>query len=140
MERIRILFVCTHNSARSQMAEGLMNALSGDRFVAWSAGTKPSEVNDYAVKVMKEIGIDISGHRSKSVEEFLEQDFAYVVTVCDQANEACPFFPGGKERIHKSFEDPAAIEGNEELKLACFRRTRDEIKAWIEKRFSDMKD
>ena len=139
MERIRILFVCTHNSARSQMAEGLMNALYGDRFVAWSAGTEPSKVNDYAVKVMKEIGIDISGHRSKSVEEFLEQGFAYLVTVCDQANEACPFFPGGKERIHKSFEDPAAIEGNEELKLAGFRRTRDEIKAWIEKSFSDMK-
>lgn len=117
-----------------------MNALYGDRFLAWSAGTEPSEVNDYAVKVMKEIGIDISGHRSKSVEEFLEQDFAYVVTVCDQANEACPFFPGGKERIHKSFEDPAAIEGNTELKLAGFRRTRDEIKAWIEKSFSDMKD
>jgi len=116
-----------------------MNALYGDRFAAWSAGTEPSEVNDYAVKVMKEIGIDISGHRSKSLEEFLEQDFAYVVTVCDQANEVCPFFPGGKERIHKSFEDPAAIEGNEELKLAGFRRTRDEIKAWIEKSFSDMK-
>jgi arsenate reductase len=122
------------------MAEGLMNALYGDRFVAWSAGTEPSEVNDYAVKVMKEIGIDISGHRSKSVEEFLEQDFAYVVTVCNQANEACPFFLGGKERIHKSFEDPAAIEGNEELKLAGFRRTRDEIKAWIDKSLSDMKD
>lgn len=140
MERIRILFVCTHNSARSQMAEGLMNALFGDFFVAWSAGTEPSELNDYAARVMKEIGIDISGHRSKSVEEFSEQDFAYVVTVCDQANEACPFFPIGKERIHKSFEDPAAIEGNEELKLAGFRRARDEIKVWIEKSFSDMKD
>ena len=122
------------------MAEGLMNALYSDRFVAYSAGTEPSEVHDYAIKVMKEIGIDLSGHSSKSVDTMLEQDFAYVVTVCDRANEACPFFPGGKERFHRSFEDPAAIEGNEELKLAGFRRTRDEIKAWIEKSFSDMKD
>ncbi len=131
-EKRKVLFVCTHNSARSQMAEGLMNALHGDRFMAWSAGTEPSGVNANAIRVMDEIGIDISGHRSKGVDQFLEQDFDYVVTVCDQAREVCPFFPGGKERIHKGFEDPAAIEGDEEVILAGFKRIRDEIKEWIE--------
>ncbi len=135
MERIRILFVCTHNSARSQMAEGLMNALHGDRYMAESAGTEPSEVNPYAITVMREMGVDMSTHRSKSVEKVLEQEFDYVVTVCDHANETCPFFLGGKERIHKGFEDPAAIEGSEEFKLSGFRRIRDEIKAWIEENF-----
>jgi arsenate reductase len=130
-ERKKILFVCTHNSARSQMAEGLMNALRGDEYIARSAGTEPSELNPYAVQVMQEIGIDISGHHSKGLGPFLDQDFDYVVTVCDHANEACPFFPGGKERIHKGFEDPAAIEGPEEVILTGFRRARDEIRAWI---------
>ena len=139
-EKKRVLFICTHNSARSQIAEGLMNTYYGDDYTVWSAGTEPTQVNPYTIKVMEEVGIDVAGHHSKGMESFLELDFDYVVTVCDHANEVCPFFTGGKERIHKSFEDPAAIEGNEELKLACFRRTRDEIKAWIEKRFSDMKD
>ena len=132
-EQKKVLFICTHNSARSQIAEGLMNTFYGDDYIAWSAGTEPGQVNPYAIRVMKEVGIDVTGHHSKGMESFLEQDFDYVVTVCDHANEACPFFPGGKERIHKGFEDPAAIDGNEELKLAGFRKTRDEIKAWIEK-------
>ena len=136
-ERKRVLFVCTHNSARSQMAEGLVNTLHGDRYMAWSAGTEPSEVNVYAISVMKEIGIDISGQRSKSVEEFLDKELDYVVTVCDRANEACPFFPGGKERTHEGFEDPAAIEGSDEQKTAGFRRVRDVIRAWLEESFRD---
>jgi len=134
-EKKKVLFICTHNSARSQMAEALMNALYGDQYTAWSAGTEPSEVNPYAIRVMEEAGVDMAGHHSKGMEPVLGQDFDYVVTVCDHANEACPFFPGGKERIHKGFEDPAAIEGPEEAKLGGFRHTRDGIKAWIEEGF-----
>lgn len=130
-EKKRVLFICTHNSARSQMAEGLMNALHGDCYEAYSAGTEPSGVNPHAVTVMAEAGMDISGHESKSVDQFIGQEFEYVVTVCDHANETCPFFPGGKERIHKGFEDPAAVQGDEEAKLAAFKRIREEIKEWI---------
>ncbi|MGD8226987.1 MAG: arsenate reductase ArsC [Desulfobacteraceae bacterium] len=135
-EKEKILFICTHNSARSHMAEGLVNAFYGDHLEAQSAGTEPSEVNPLAVRVMAEIGIDISGHHSKGVEDFLDQDFEYVVTVCDHANETCPFFPGGKERIHRGFQDPAAVEGSEEEKLAIFRRVRDEIQHWIKETFA----
>ena len=135
MEKKRILFVCTHNSARSQIAEGLMNAFYGDDYTVWSAGTEPTQVNSYAIRVMEEIGIDMAGHHSKGMESFLGQDFDYVVTVCDHANETCPFFPGGKKRVHKGFQDPSVIEGPEEAKLAGFRRARDEIKAWIEEGF-----
>ena len=131
----RVLFICTHNSARSQIAEGVMNQIYGEVFEAFSAGTEPSSVNPFAIEVMGEIGIDISRHRSKSVEEFLEQDFDYVITVCDQANEACPFFPGGKERIHKGFVDPAEVQGSDLEKRAAFRKARDEIMEWIEKNF-----
>jgi len=131
----RVLFICTHNSARSHMAEGLMNSLLGDIYEAFSAGTKPSQVNPLAIKAMDEMDIDISRHHSKSIEKFIEHEFEYVVTVCDQANEVCPFFPGGKNRIHKGFEDPAAVEGNEEEKMEVFRRVRDEIKEWIEDSF-----
>ena len=132
----RALFVCTHNSARSQMAEALLNMFHGDHYEAWSAGTEPSGVNPYAVKVMAEIGIDISNHRSKSVAEFVSQPFDFVVTVCDHANETCPFFPGGKERIHKGFEDPASVEGTDAETLRAFRRTRDLIKEWLTQQFS----
>ncbi len=128
----RLLFVCTHNSARSQMAEGLMNADHSDGYEAQSGGTEPTQVNPYAIRAMSEIGIDISHHTSKSVDQFLDQDLDYVVTVCDQANEACPFFPGGKNRIHKGFEDPSAVEGTETEKLEAFRRIRDEIRDWID--------
>ncbi len=112
-ERKRVLFICTHNSVRSQIAEGFLNVRFGDRYRAWSAGTEPTQVNPLAIRVMAEAGIDISGHRSKGVEEFLNQDFDYVVTVCDHANETCPFFPGGKTRLHHGFQDPSSFEGSE---------------------------
>ena len=131
----KVLFICTHNSARSQMAEGLMRTLYPDRYVVFSAGTKPSTVNPYAVRVMAELGIDISSHRSKSSDEFLDMKFDYVVTVCDQAKQVCPFFPGGKESIHKGFEDPAAFTGREDENIAIFRRVRDEIGEWIVESF-----
>lgn len=134
-EKRKILFICTHNSARSHMAEGLVNALYGHRLEAHSVGTEPSQINPLAIRVMAEIGIDISGHHSKGVEDSLDQDFEYVVTVCDHANETCPFFPGGKERIHKGFQDPASVEGSEDEKLAIFRRVRDEIRHWLEETF-----
>ena len=123
----RILFICTHNSARSQMTEGLMNHLCGDRYEAFSAGTEPSQVNPFAVRVMSEISIDISGYRAKSVQEFIEQKFDYVITVCDSAQESCPFFPGGKKILHKNFKDQAAFKGSDNEKMAVFRQTRDEI-------------
>jgi arsenate reductase len=133
----KILFICTHNSARSHMAEGFVNALYGERYLAFSAGTEPSKVNPYAVRVMQEIGIDISDHRSKSVDEFLDQDLDYVVTVCDHAKEVCPFFPGGRKALHKGFQDPAAVAGTEDEKLSLFRRVREEIRDWVEKIFGN---
>jgi arsenate reductase len=132
MDKKKILFICVHNSARSQMAEGLVNALYADRFEAVSGGTEATRVHPAAIKVMAEIGIDISGHRSKSIDEFKEHRFDYVVMVCDDKQADCPFFPGGKEYIHHAFDDPAACAGTEEEVLACFRRSRDEIRAWIE--------
>lgn len=131
----KVLFICTHNSARSQIAEGLMNTFIGDDYIALSAGTEPTQVNPYAIKVMEEVGIDVTSHHSKSMDSFIEQDFDYVMTVCDHANETCPFFPGGKKRVHKGFQDPSAIEGPEKAKLTGFRRTRDEIRTWIEEEF-----
>jgi arsenate reductase len=128
----RILFICTHNSARSQMAEGLVNSLYGDRYEAYSAGTEPGQVRRAAVLVMAEIGIDISRHRAKKVDEFIYQKFDYIMTVCDNAQRGCPFFPGGKEYIHRGFEDPAACAGTEKEILDCFRKSRDEIGKWIE--------
>jgi arsenate reductase len=135
MDKKRILFVCTHNSARSQMAEGLVNALYGDRFQAFSAGMEATAVRPAAILVMAEIGIDISGHRSKGVNEFINQPFDYIVTVCDTARQSCPFFPGGKEYRHVTFEDPAACRGTEQDILTCFRRSRDEIRRWVEETF-----
>ena len=126
-----VLILCTGNSARSQMAEGLLRHDSGDRFEVASAGTHPSRVRPEAVAVMKEIGIDISGHRSKSVDEFAARDFDYVLTVCDSAKESCPIYPGHGNRIHHGFEDPAAVEGSDEDKLAAFRKVRDEIRQYL---------
>lgn len=123
----RILVLCTGNSARSQMAEGLLRAALGERFEIHSAGSKPSRVRPEAIAVMGELGVDISGHRSKHLEEFLGTEFRYVITVCDHAAETCPVFPGTAERIHWSFEDPAAVEGDEQTRLAAFRRIRDQI-------------
>ncbi len=135
MDKKRVLFICTHNSARSQMAEGIVNALYGDRLEAFSAGTEATRVRPEAIAVMREIGIDISGHRSKKVDEFIGRPFDVIVTVCDSARQGCPFFPGGGEFIHKEFDDPAACAGTGEEVLACFRRSRDEIRAWIEEAF-----
>ena len=126
--RKRVLILCTGNSARSQMAEGLLRDLAGDRFEVASAGVSPTEVRPEAISAMNEIGIDLSRHRSKSVDEFAGQEFDYVITVCDNANQQCPVFPGKTERIHWSFEDPAAVQGDEQSRLAVFRRVRDEIR------------
>lgn len=127
-----ILVLCTGNSARSQMGEGLFRHFLGGRFAVYSAGTRPSSVRPEAIAVMAELGIDISAHRSKSVDEFVGCEFAYVVTVCDNAKDNCPHFPGQTQRIHWSFEDPAAVEGDEAARLAAFRRIRDQIKARVE--------
>jgi arsenate reductase len=123
----RALILCTGNSARSQMAEGLLRHLAGDRLAVFSAGTHPTSVRPEAIAVMREAGVDISGHRSKHVDEFAGQPFDYVITVCDNAKESCPVFPATTERIHWSFEDPAAVQGPEEVRLDAFRRIRDEI-------------
>ena len=133
MTKERLLVLCTGNSARSQMAEGLFRRAVGDRFEIVSAGTKPTELLPEAVAVMAEIGLDISGHRSKSVDEFAGQEFRYVVTVCDNARETCPVFPGKAERIHWSFDDPAAVAGNEERRLGAFRTVRDRITERVER-------
>ena len=127
MDKKRVLIVCTGNSARSQMAEGLLRHVAGDRFEVESAGTIASFVRPQAVAVMAEIGIDISGHRSKSLDEFLDQPFEYVITVCDNADESCPAFPGKAKRIHWSFDDPAGATGSDDDVLEVFRRVRDEI-------------
>jgi arsenate reductase len=127
-EKKRVLILCTGNSARSQMAEGLLRHDAGDRFAVESAGVNPTAVKREAIKALSEIGIDISGHRSKSVDEFINQEFDYVITVCDNANEQCPVFPGTTKRIHWSFEDPAAASGTDEARLNVFRKVRDEIR------------
>ncbi|MBT9131142.1 MAG: Glutaredoxin arsenate reductase [candidate division WS2 bacterium] len=138
IEKKRVLFICTHNSSRSQMAEGLLNYLYGTHYEAYSAGTAPSMVNPYAIKVMREIGIDISNYRSKNIKEFRDRKFDYVVTVCDHAQETCPFYPGALNYIHMGFRDPSAFIGNEDDTTMEFRQVRDEIKEWIEKRFGDL--
>lgn len=125
--RKRVLILCTGNSARSQMAEGLLRHIAGDKFVVESAGTAPSHVRPEAIEVMSENGIDISSHRSKSVDEFTNQEFDYIITVCDDANESCPVFPGNVTRIHWSFDDPSAVKGSLDERMAAFRRVRDEI-------------
>lgn len=131
----KVLFICTHNSARSQMAEGLLNTLGGDRYEAFSAGTETAEVRPQAIEVMREIGIDISDHTSKNLDSFLGKAPDLVVTVCDRARESCPYFPVGKEVIHKGFDDPSAARGTDEEKMRVFRQVRDEIRDWIEKTF-----
>ncbi len=125
----RVLILCTANSARSQMAEGLLRTLAGEQFEVFSAGAKPSVVNPLAIAAMDERGIDIRSHRSKHLNEFLSQPFDYVITVCDTAAESCPIFPGPAQRIHWSFPDPAAVEGGEEQRLASFRTVRNAIEA-----------
>ncbi|HJZ49097.1 MAG TPA: arsenate reductase ArsC [Roseiflexaceae bacterium] len=130
-----VLILCTGNSARSQMAEGLLRAIAGDHFEVFSAGSKPSIVNGLAMAVMDERGIDIRSHRSKHLNEYLDQPFDYVITVCDNAAETCPLFPGPARRIHWSFPDPAAVQGSESERLASFRQVRDaleaQLRAWL---------
>ena len=123
----RVLFLCTHNSARSQIAEGLLRHLAADQFEVFSAGTEQTRVHPLAIEAMRESGIDISGHRSKTLDEFAGETFDYAITVCDRANESCPIFPGTTERIHWSFDDPTAVTGTDEQKLRAFRTVRDAI-------------
>ena len=128
---MRVLILCTGNSARSQMAEGLLRHDGGPEYEVFSAGTHPTHVRPEATQVMREVGIDISGHRSKSVEEFAGQNFDYVITVCDNAKESCPVFPATTKRIHWSLEDPAAVQGSEEQRLAEFRRIRNQLRTHL---------
>jgi arsenate reductase len=123
----RVLILCTHNSARSQMAEGLLRAMAGDRFEVASAGTEATRVHPLAVRAMDEVGIDLRGHASKTFERYLGEPWDYVVTVCDRAGERCPVFPGPARRIHWGFEDPSAGTGDEAERLDAFRRVRDDI-------------
>ena len=125
----KVLFLCTHNSCRSQMAEGIVNADLGDRFRAFSAGTEATAVNPLAVQVLAEIGIDISGHYSKTLDHFADQSFDYVITLCGSANEQCPLFFGGVQRVHIGFDDPSQSTGSPEAVLQEFRRVRDQIRA-----------
>lgn len=134
--RKTILFLCTHNSARSQIAEGLVNGLFSDKYEAFSAGTEPAKVNPFAVKAMDEIGISIESHYSKAIDEFDGKSFNYIVTVCDNAKESCPTYLNGENILHESFKDPSSVEGSDALKLDMFRKTRDEIKNWLEKSFN----
>lgn len=133
-DKQRVLILCTGNSARSQMAEGLLRYDAGDKFEVESAGVAPSSVRHEAVEAMGDIGIDISGHRSKSADEFVGQQFDFIITVCDNAKESCPIFPGQAKRIHRSFEDPPPeTVGDYDSRLAIFRRVRDEIRDWLRK-------
>jgi len=127
----RILFLCTHNSCRSQMAEALTNHFLGDHFQAYSAGSEATRVNPLSIRVLAELGIDTSRLRSKTMEEFAGQTFDHVVTLCGDANEKCPLFFGGVQRVHRGFDDPSRRNGDEEVVLPEFRCVRDEIKSWI---------
>jgi arsenate reductase len=131
MDKARVLFLCTGNSARSQMAEGMLRHLAGEKFEVVSAGTQPVGLNLLAVEAMREIGIDISSHTSKNVSQFLGQHFSNVITVCDNAKESCPIFPFAFRSLHWNLDDPAAAEGSHEEKLAVFRKIRNEIEANI---------
>lgn len=130
-----VLFVCTHNSARSQMAEGLLRARYGNRYRSLSAGTEPGRVNPFAVEAMRELGIDISSHRSEHVDAYANQPLDYVATVCDSAKEACPYIPATRQNIHMSFPDPSAAAGSDEEKLSAFRTVRDALAEWIDATF-----
>jgi arsenate reductase len=134
--KLQVLILCTGNSARSQMAEGLLRSFAGEQMDVFSAGSKPSIVSPYAIQAMAELGIDITQQRSKHLNEYLKQSFDYVITVCDQAAETCPIFPGKAQRIHWSFPDPAAVEGSDEDKMRGFHSVRDalaeQFKAWAE--------
>jgi arsenate reductase (thioredoxin) len=132
MAKTTVLFICTHNSARSQMAEGFLNRLGSGRFGAQSAGTEPGTLHPLAVEVMAEEGIDIGGQRAKGLDAFLQQPFDYVITVCDDANETCPIFPNARQRLHWSLPDPSRAEGTPEERLVTFRAVRDAVRARVE--------
>ena len=134
-EKKKILFICKHNAVRSQIAEGYMKARYGDRYEVSSAGIEATWVHPLAIEVMKEIGIDISGHRSKPVEEFFKERFDIVVTVCDEAAKVCPFIPGAGEVINQNFPDPSVYQGSREDVLSGFRSLRDQIIRWIDLNF-----
>lgn len=127
--KTRVLFLCTHNSARSQMAEGLLRELAGERFESFSAGTEATHVRPEAIGAMRELDVDISAQESETLDRYLNEPFDYVVTVCDDANEACPVFPGAKERLHWSLPDPSAIAGEE--RMEAFRAVRDRLEGLI---------
>ena len=127
-ERQRVIFVCTHNSARSQMAEGMLRAWGGDRFESFSAGTEATSVRPEAITVMNEVGIDISGHTSKTLEPFMGESFSWLITVCDQAKESCPVIPGVAQQAHWSIDDPSGVEGDETARLEAFREARDRLR------------
>ena len=133
----RVLFLCTHNSARSQMSEGLLRYLGGERFEAFSAGTEATHVRPLAIKAMAELGIDIASQQSKTLERYLQEPFDMVITVCDAAAETCPIFPGARERRHWSFVDPSKTIGTEEEQLAVYRQVRDGIRERIENELLD---
>ena len=132
MDKPRVLFLCTHNSARSQMAEGFLRALAGDRFEAASAGTEATRVHPLAIEAMRERDVDIAGHASKTVDGLLDQRWDHVITVCDDARERCPVFPGRTQRLPWSFPDPSRAAGSEAERLAAFRRVRDAIQERVE--------
>ncbi|MBA2495009.1 MAG: arsenate reductase ArsC [Acidobacteria bacterium] len=134
-EKKKILILCTGNSARSQMAEGLLKHICQNKYEIFSAGTKPSIVRPEAIKVLREIRVDISNNCSKSVDEFVNKEIDYILTVCDNAKENCPYFPAKTKLIHRSFADPAEVEGNEETRLAAFRRMRNEIEEYLKNNF-----
>lgn len=131
-DKLQVLILCTANSARSQMGEGLLRNMAGDRMDVFSAGSEPSTVNPYAIRVMAEVGIDISQHHSKSLFDYIEKRFDYVITVCDNAAKNCPYFPGKAERIHWGLQDPAVAGATEEVSLMNFRTTRDLLKGHFE--------
>jgi arsenate reductase len=131
-DKKRLLFLCTHNSARSQMAEGLLRHLAGDRYEAFSAGTEATHVRPRAIEAMAELGIDISKHESKTLDRYLDESFDAVITVCDQVAEACPVFSGAKRQLHWSFPDPSQATGSEEEQLGVYRQVRDDIRGHIE--------
>ena len=133
----KILFLCTHNSCRSQMAEGLANHFLGDRFQAFSAGTEATSVHPLAIKVLTELGIDVSGQYSKTMDEFEGEVFDHVVTLCGDANEKCPLFFGGVQRVHKGFDDPSRLAGGTDDVVPKFRQVRDEIKEWLMNYFGE---
>ncbi len=137
MTRKRVLFICSHNAARSQMAEGYLRARHGDRFDAFSAGTKASTLSPYAIRVMQEIGVDISGHRSKSLNEFASREMDVAVIVCDAAKSACPFFPWAKVTLHATFRNPKEFSGTDDEIINGFREIRDEITGWIDRFVSE---